>query len=75
MSLDQIKEKLVNSLKKEFQTEDNKVLVEEEFLKPLIQKILDQMYPYILWTSLFFMFMFVFIMIILFLNIKVYMCT
>ncbi len=73
MSINQIKEKLISSVKNELYSEENKQLVEDELLKPLIHKILDQMYPYILWTSLFFMFMFVFIMVILFLNIRVYM--
>lgn len=73
MSINQIKEKLINSIKDEIYKDENKQLVEDEFLKPIIQKILDQMYPYILWTSLFFMSMFIFIMIILFLNMRVYM--
>tara|TARA_Y100000389_G_scaffold95924_2_gene92586 strand:- start:1817 stop:2044 length:228 start_codon:yes stop_codon:yes gene_type:complete len=73
MSINQIKEKLLNSIKDEIYKDENKQLVEDEFLKPIIQKILDQMYPYILWTSLFFMSMFIFIMIILFLNMRVYM--
>jgi hypothetical protein len=73
MSINQIKEKLISSVKNELYSEENKQLVEDELLKPLIHKILDQMYPYILWTSLFFMSMFVFIMVILFLNIRVYM--
>tara|TARA_B100001248_G_C27310284_1_gene421561 strand:- start:88 stop:315 length:228 start_codon:yes stop_codon:yes gene_type:complete len=73
MSINQIKEKLLDSIKNELYSEENKSLLEDELLKPLINKILDQMYPYILWTSLFFMFMFVFIMVILFLNIRVYM--
>ena len=73
MSINQIKEKLISSVKNELYSEENKQLVEDELLKPLIHKILDQMYPYILWTSLFFMFMFIFIMVILFLNIRVYM--
>ena len=49
--------------------------IENELLKPLIQKVIDQMYPYFIGTGLLFMSMFVFIMIILLLNIKVYMCT
>ena len=73
MSFDQIKKKIINSLKEEMQTDGNKQLIEDEILKPIILKVLDQVYPYILWTSLFFMFMFVFIMIILFLNIRIFM--
>tara|TARA_B100000212_G_scaffold337529_1_gene312546 strand:- start:188 stop:415 length:228 start_codon:yes stop_codon:yes gene_type:complete len=75
MSLNIIKEKLLTSVKKELNTEENKTLIEEELLKPIIHKVLDQVYPYILWSSLFFMFMFVFIMIILFLNIRVFLNT
>ena len=75
MSLDIIKQKLFDSLKKEFNTEENKELLKEEILKPLIHNILDQIYPYFMWSCLFFMFMFVFIMIILFLNIRVFLFT
>ena len=47
------------------------VTIEKEFLKPMIQQILDQMYPYFMWMGLFFMSMFIFIILILFLNLKV----
>ena len=73
MSLDSIKHKLLQSIKKEIHTEENKLFFEEELLKPLIHKILDQVYPYFMWSGLFFMSMFVFIMIILFLNIRVFL--
>ena len=75
MSLDAIIDKLLISLKNELDRDKNKEFIEDELLKPLIHKILDQMYPYILWPALLFMSMFVFIMIILFLNIRVFMCT
>ena len=75
MSLDAIIDKLLISLKTELDRDKNKEFIENELLKPLIHKILDQMYPYIMWPALLFMSMFVFIMIILFLNIRVFMCT
>ena len=75
MSLDAIIDKLLISLKNELDRDKNKEFIEDELLKPLIHKILDQMYPYIMWPALLFMSMFVFIMIILFLNIRVFMCT
>ena len=75
MSLDTIIDKLLISLKTELDRDKNKEFIEDELLKPLIHKILDQMYPYIMWPALLFMSMFVFIMIILFLNIRVFMCT
>ena len=75
MSLDAIIDKLLISLKTELDRDKNKEFIENELLKPLIHKILDQMYPYIMWPALLFMSMFVFIMIILFLSIRVFMCT
>ena len=75
MSLDIITDKLLRSLKDELDKEKNKEFIENELLKPLIQKVIDQMYPYFIGTGLLFMSMFVFIMIILLLNISVYMCN
>ena len=75
MSLDIITDKLLKSLKDELDKEKNKEFIETELLKPIIQKVIDQMYPYFIGTGLLFMSMFVFIMIILLLNIRVYMCN
>ena len=75
MSLDTIIDKLLISLKTELDRDKNKEFIEDELLKPLIHKILDQMYPYILWPALLFMSMFIFIMIILFLNIRIFLCA
>ena len=75
MSLDIITDKLLKSLKGELDKDKNKEFIENELLKPLIQKVIDQMYPYFIGTGLLFMSMFVFIMIILLLNIRVYMCN
>ena len=74
MSLDNITDKLLQSLKEELDKNKNKKFIEDELLKPLIHKILDQLYPYFMGIGLLFMSMFVFIMIILFLNVKVFMC-
>jgi hypothetical protein len=75
MSLDSITDKLLQSLKEELDKEKNKEFIEHELLKPVIQKVIDQLYPYFLGTGLLFMSMFVFIMIILLLNIRVFMCS
>lgn len=75
MSLQSIKEKLIESIKQELYTEENKQFFEDEFLKPMITQILDQMYPYVLWTATFFMAMFLFVMIILILNIRILLST
>jgi len=75
MSLDVIKEKLMQSLKDEINNEDNKEFMEHEILKPLIQKILDELYPYYAGLGLLFLSMFLFIMIILMINMRLYLYT
>ena len=75
MSLNMIKDKLFQSLKEEFYKEENKVIIEEDFLKPIIQTILEQMYPYFMWMGLFFFSMFIFILIILLLNVRILIYT
>jgi len=75
MSLDIITDKLLQSLKDELDKDKNKEFIENELLRPIIQKVIDQLYPYFVGTGLLFMSMFVFIMIILLLNIRVFMCT
>jgi len=75
MSLDSITDKLLQSLKEELDKEKNKEFIEHELLKPIIQKVIDQLYPYFIGTGLLFMSMFVFIMMILLLNIRVFMCS
>ena len=72
MSFDIVIDKLLQSLKDELNKDKNKEFIEQELLKPIIHKVLDQLYPYFLGTGLLFMSMFIFIMIILFLNIRVF---
>ena len=61
MSLDIITDKLLKSLKDELDKEKNKVFIENELLKPIIHKILEQLYPYFMGIGLLFMSMFIFI--------------
>ncbi len=71
MSLSEIKSRLLKSIKDELYTEDNREFIEKEIVKPMIQQILDQMYPYFMGMGLFFLFMFIFILIILMLNLRI----
>ena len=73
MSFDAVIDKLLQSLKDELDKDKNKEFIEQELLKPIIHKVLDQLYPYFLGTGLLFMSMFIFIMIILFLNIRIFL--
>ena len=71
MSLDIITNKLLQSLKEELDKDKNKEFIENELLRPIIQKVIDQLYPYFLGTGLLFMSMFIFIVLILFLNLRI----
>ena len=71
MSLTDIKSKLIESIKKEYYTPENKEFIEHEVLEPMIKQILDQMYPYFMWMGFFFTSMFLFVVIILLLNLRI----
>ena len=75
MSLDIITDKLLQSLKEELDKDKNREFIENELLRPIIHKVIDQLYPYFIGTGLLFMSMFIFIMIILLLNIRILMCS
>ena len=69
MSLDIIIDKLLLSLKNEL----NRMFIEDEILKPMVHKIISQVYPYFIGVSVIFLSMFLFIMIILILNIRIFL--
>ena len=46
MSLDIITDKLLQSLKDELDKDKNKEFIENELLRPIIQKVIDQLFPY-----------------------------
>ena len=46
MSFDAVIDKLLQSLKDELDKDKNKEFIEQELLKPIIHKVLDQLYPY-----------------------------
>ena len=71
MSLDLIIDKLLLSTKKELDKEKNIIFIENEILKPLIYKIMSNLYPDFMGFTIMILCMFVFIMVIFVLNIKI----
>ena len=71
MSLDIITDKLLKSLKDELDKEKNKVFIENELLKPIIHKILEQLYPYFIGASFVIAFIVISVFVILCLNLKI----
>ena len=69
--LDIITDKLLKSLKDELDKEKNKVFIENELLKPIIHKILEQLYPYFIGASFVIAFIVISVFVILCLNLKI----
>lgn len=69
--MDQITNKLLESIKQEINTDKNRQLIIHDIIKPIIEDVFIQIYPYVIGVSFFFISMILIIFIILFLNIKI----
>ena len=69
--MEQITNKLLESIKQEINTDKNRQLIIHEIIKPIIEDVFIQIYPYVIGVSFFFISMILIIFIILFLNIKI----
>lgn len=73
MTVEKIINKLLIDLKDELNKKENRCIIENDILEPLIENILTKIYPYIIGLSLLYLIMFISIMIIFVLNIKIYL--
>ena len=73
MTIELIVNKLLTNLKDEINKKENKCIIENDILEPLIENILTKIYPYIIGLSLLYLIMFISIMLIFVLNIKIYL--
>ena len=69
--MDQITNKLLESIKHEINTDKHRQLIIHDIIKPIIEDVFIQIYPYIIGVSFFFISMIMIIFIILCLNIKI----
>ena len=69
--MDDILNKLLESIKHEINTDKNRQLIIRDIIKPIVEDVFIQIYPYIIGISFFFISMILIIFIILFLNIKI----
>jgi hypothetical protein len=73
MTVEKIINKLLIDLKDELNKKENRCIIENDILEPLIENILTKIYPYIIGLSLLYLIMFISIMMIFVLNIKIYL--
>tara|TARA_B110000902_G_scaffold222376_1_gene258508 strand:+ start:1018 stop:1242 length:225 start_codon:yes stop_codon:yes gene_type:complete len=71
MSFNLILEKLLETIKIEIKKEENINVINNDIIKPIVIKVLDDIYPYFFGGILFFMIMFILIFAILLLNLKI----
>ena len=72
MSSEKIINKLFDSLKKEVNKDENMDIINNDIIKPIVFKIINEIYPYFFKECLIFLTMFIFIILILLLNLKIY---
>tara|TARA_B100000575_G_C22794715_1_gene469647 strand:- start:263 stop:487 length:225 start_codon:yes stop_codon:yes gene_type:complete len=71
MSFNVITQKLLESMKEEFKKEQNMILINNEIIKPIVDKVLEQLYPYFIGVSFIIAFIVISIFVILCLNLKI----
>ena len=71
MSFETVVSKILTSMKEEIKKEENILIINNDIIRPIVEKVIDNIYPYFLGASLVFIVMFLVIFIILFLNVKI----
>ena len=72
MSSEKIINKLFYSLKTEINKDENMNIINNDIIKKIVLKIINELYPYFFTGCLIFLTMFIFIILILLLNLKIY---
>jgi hypothetical protein len=71
MSFENITKKLLDSVKKEITKEENIDTINNDIIKPIVDKVLEQLYPYFFGFSMIIIFIVVSVFVILCLNVKI----
>ena len=71
MSFEVITSKLLQSIKSEIKKEENINSINNDIIKPIVDKVLNQLYPYFIGASLIIAFIVICIFVILCLNLKI----
>tara|TARA_B100000745_G_C19956559_1_gene323157 strand:- start:353 stop:577 length:225 start_codon:yes stop_codon:yes gene_type:complete len=71
MSFEVITEKLLNSIKSELKRDRNINIINNDIIKPIVDKVLEQLYPYFIGASFVIAFIVISVFVILCLNLKI----
>ena len=71
MSFEVITDKLLNSIKSELKKDKHMNTINNDIIKPIVDKVLEQLYPYFIGVSLIIAFIVISIFVILCLNLKI----
>ena len=71
MSFEVITSKLLQSIKSEINKEENINSINNDIIKPIVDKVLEQLYPYFIGASLIIAFIVIAVFVILCLNLKI----
>jgi len=71
MSFETITKKLLNSVKKEIKREEHIDTINNDIIKPIVNKVLEQLYPYFFCFSMIIVFIVISVFVILCLNVKI----
>ena len=71
MSFETITTKLLDSVKKEIKKEEHLNSINNDIIKPIVDKVLEQLYPYFIGVSLITAFIVISVFVILCLNLKI----
>lgn len=71
MSFETITLKLLDSVKKEIKKEEHIDTINNDIIKPIVDKVLEQLYPYFFCFSVIIIFIVISVFVILCLNVKI----
>lgn len=71
MSFETITTKLLDSMKREIKREEHMNTISNDIIKPIVDKVLEQLYPYFIGVSLITAFIVISVFVILCLNLKI----
>ena len=71
MSFEVITNKLLESIKSELKKEEHINTINNDIIKPVVDKVLDQLYPYYIGASFIIAFIVIAVFVILCLNLKI----
>jgi len=71
MSFEKITAKLLDSMKDELKKEEHIDTINNDIIKPIVDKVLEQLYPYFIGVSMITAFIVISVFVILCLNLKI----